>query len=209
MNKKYVVLAVLFVVVAVSFYAFAAKPRIVQEVGQKVIEAVAPTTYEPMFSPSPVVAAGTGSTEMYARIGDIMGGVDDKDHKGYVSVESFSWGVDKSGTSSPKSRALVLKIKTDKSSPKLFDATAKGTHQQRIDITLRRPGQMSDFMKWNIMDAVITSFSTSADLNNTSVDELSISVVGSIKAEYSEIKADGSKGASVSSGWDFKTGKAL
>ena len=207
MNKKYAVLAVLGVVVGVSFYALATKPKIVEDVGQKVIEAVAPRTYEPMFAPAAAEAAG--AVEMYARIGDIMGGVDDKDHKGYVSVESFSWGVDKSGTSSPKSRALVLKVKTDQSSPKFYEAAAKGTHHQRLEITLRRPGQTSDFMKWTIMDAVISSFSTSADLVNTSTDELSISIVGSVKAEYTEIKADGSKGAPVSSGWDFKTGKSM
>lgn len=208
MKKKYIVLAVLFVAVAVSFYAFAAKPKIAQDLGQKVMEAVAPTAYEPMFAPTAAEAAG--ATSIYAKIGDITGEVSEKDHKGYVAIDSWTWGTSRTGDTAggasgrTKAKELILKVKTDKSSPKLLEAAIKGTTLSRLEVALRQSGKSYDFMKWTITEAAITSFVTSASGTEASIDELTISITGSVKAEYRE-----SNGATITSGWNFKDNKSM
>lgn len=176
--------------------------------GKKVIEAVSPTTYEPMFAPAPAAAAGVETMEIYARIGDIRGEGNDREHKDWTEVQSFNWEVIKSG-STVKEGEVVLKMRTNKSSPKFYEAMLIGKHHPEAQIAFKRTSQSQDFLKWTLKDVVITSYSTLNDRSGESVDEVRLKIYQSATEEYTPFKPDGSPDAKVKAGWDFSKDTAI
>ncbi len=98
---------------------------------------VAPAT---VLSLAPV----TSDAAIYIKFDGIDGESTDKDHKGWIDVQHFSWGVSRStdeGTSNkviPKE--MVVTKELDKSSPKLFLATVTGETISKVTIRVTRPG---------------------------------------------------------------------
>jgi type VI secretion system secreted protein Hcp len=92
---------------------------------------------------SPLVSPASGG---YIKLGDIKGEATDKAHDGWIEVISMSQAITRqmaSGiTGSTRQRAsaqygdLILAKELDKSSPKLQEAVANGTHFPTITLEL-------------------------------------------------------------------------
>lgn len=89
-----------------------------------------------------------------------------------MTVTSFSWGVENSGT--PALHDLTVTKLIDKASPNLFLGTAIGHHFPQVTLVLNRPGATAGtpFVTYRLTDAVLTSDSQSGNGNNTPLERI-------------------------------------
>src|SRR5690606_28022874 len=96
-----------------------------------------------------LIASAGAAVDMYLKIEGIDGESTDKNHKDWIEVQSFSWGMSNSaslstggGTGVGKAQFIDLKIgkNLDRASPNLFLHGAQGRHIPEVVLVLRRAG---------------------------------------------------------------------
>jgi type VI secretion system secreted protein Hcp len=103
-------------------------------------------------------AAAHAAFNAFLNFGDIKGESTDKDHKDWISVESFTWGLPHAGTAAtraaaatrPALRSLTITKRLDKSSPLLSAACASGRHFNRVTLE-------QGYVRYELRDVVISS----------------------------------------------------
>jgi type VI secretion system secreted protein Hcp len=156
--------------------------------------------------------------DYFLKMDGVEGESTDSKHKGWIEVESWSWSEAQMGTHSSgggggagkvKMRDLAIVSKTDKSSPKLFQACATGQHIKTGTLSCRKAGgTQQEYLKITLSDVLVSSWSHSADSTGGALptDQFSINFA-KIEFEYKEQKADGSTGGTVKAGWDVAKNK--
>jgi len=91
---------------------------------------------------------GYAGVEMFIKIGDIKGEVQDPDYAGWSEVLSWSWGVGRAASASAagagdreapvQALPFVITKVVDKASPKLMEACAKGMKIPSVVLAVRR-----------------------------------------------------------------------
>jgi type VI secretion system secreted protein Hcp len=105
--------------------------------------------------------------DVFLKIEGIDGESQDKDHKGEIEVDSFSWGVSNTASSSggggggagkavPQDFSFAAPL--SKASPNLMLACATGRHLPRATLTCRKAG--FEFMKIRLDDVLVSSCET-------------------------------------------------
>ena len=158
--------------------------------------------------------------DYFLKIDGIQGESADAKHKGEIDVESWSWGVTQSGASSPgggggagkaTAQDFHFVARTSKASPKLFLACASGQHHKSAILTARTAGKsQQDFLKWTMTDVLVSSFQTGGSEAGqvVPIDQVSLNF-SKIEVEYRTQNPDGSPGAAIKEGWDFKANKKI
>ena len=101
--------------------------------------------------------------------------------------------------------------KLDKSSPKLFLATATGEHIKTAKLTCRKAGEQPlEYLRWSFSDLLVSSYQTSGSgqENSTPTDSFSLNFT-KMEFEYTETNADGSAGGTTKAGWDIKKNQKI
>jgi type VI secretion system secreted protein Hcp len=94
-------------------------------------------------------------------------------------------------------------MRTNKASPKLFQACASGDHLQSAVLSVRRPGKdTADFLQISLSDVLVSSFVSMGSSGGTDPMEEIMLNFSKIKVSYKPMKADGSLEGSVEAGWD-------
>ena|SRR5215469_5679522 len=160
--------------------------------------------------------------DAFMKISTIPGESTDDQHKDWIELLSFSWGVQqpKSVVSSAGSLAAeradfhdfsVTKV-IDKASPKLATACASGEHFNEVKIEVcRAGGDKQKYMEYKLTDVITTSFrlAGSREGETLPVEQVSFSY-GKIEKNYTETdKATGKGKGQVAAGWDLKTNKKV
>ncbi|MFY9299760.1 MAG: type VI secretion system tube protein Hcp [Candidatus Nitrosotenuis sp.] len=149
--------------------------------------------------------ADAAAVDYYLKLGDIKGESTDSKHKDWIDVESFSFGVSRSGGSGgggagKASFAAVSLVKTiDKSSPNLFVESASGKHFATAELVLVKSG--SEVMRWTLSDVLISSYQVNGG-DAVPTEQFSLNYA-KIVAEYS------SSAGPIKMGWDVKTNKRV
>jgi len=157
------------------------------------------------------------SLDAFIKIDGIPGESTDKKHQDWISVHSYSIGVEQE-TSSEKhdqgnatvGRAefddLTITKRVDIASPLLFKACAKGTHIKEIILQLHRAGgDKVLYMEYKLTNSIVSSWRPYADKDHKmSVETVSFNP-GKIELVYSQETRDG-KGIkqNISAGWDLE-----
>ena len=138
---------------------------------------------------------------------------DDK-YKGWIELESFSWGETNSGTAGhgagqgagkvqPQDFHFVKKV--DKASPVLYIGCATGQHFKKAELVGRKAGgKQVEYFKWTMEEVLISSYQVggSAASEIVPTEQLSLNFAA-LEFVYKEQKADGSLGGDVKQKYSF------
>ncbi len=148
------------------------------------------------------------ASSYFLKIDGIAGGSQDRDHKGEIELESFSWG-ETHQAAAPAATAIgkvhikdfqVTKL-MDKASPLLMLAAASGQHFKSAVLTAQKPGEPPQgYLTITLGDLMVSSYQTEAG-DPLPVDQVSFSF-GRIEITYRPQRPDGTFEAPVSAGWD-------
>ncbi len=154
-------------------------------------------------------------TDYFLKIKGIEGESSDKDHKGEIDLQSWSWGETQGGTHSSGGGGGAGKVsmqdfhftmKVNKATPKLMQACATGEHiDQAILICRKAGGQQQEYLKVTFSDLLVSSYQTggSASSDVIPTDQISLNF-SKIEFEYKEQKPDGTLGGAIKAGYDVK-----
>ena len=110
---------------------------------------------------------------LFIKFDGVDGECQDKDHKDWIDLLSFSWGLHKAGagaTGQTRRRGVVtvedvmVSKEYDKSSPKLAEAVCKGKVFPKVEIhnTATYGDARATFLKYELKNVVVTSHQVSA-----------------------------------------------
>jgi type VI secretion system secreted protein Hcp len=158
------------------------------------------------------------AVDYFLQIAGVEGESTDAKHKGWIDVDSWSWGETRpaapaggggGGAGKVQVQDLHFTSRVSKASPKLFLACASGQHFKEAKLVGRKAGKsQQEFLTWTFTDLLITGYQTSGaeDGEILPTDQVSLNFA-KLKVEYRTQKADGSLDAPVSGGWDVKSNK--
>jgi type VI secretion system secreted protein Hcp len=159
--------------------------------------------------------------DYFLRIDGVDGESTDSKHKGWIDVDSWSWGESQSATTHPGGggggagkvafQDFHFTTKVSKASPKLFLACASGQHLKEAQLVARKAGKaQQEFLTWTFSDLLVSSYQTSGiEAGDTLPMDQVLLNVSRVKVEYRAQKADGSLDAAMTAGWDIKTNKKV
>lgn len=159
------------------------------------------------------------AVDYFLQITGVEGESTDAKHKGWLDVESWSWGETNSasthvGGGSGAGRVaindLFFTTQVSKASPKLFLACASGQHLKEAKLVGVKAGKgRQEFLTWTFSDVLVTAYQTGGtEADAGPRDQVSLNFA-KLKVEYKAQKADGSLDAPVSAGWDVKANSKL
>lgn len=163
-------------------------------------------------SPAPV--AGAAQADYFLKLEGVEGEADDKQHKGEIEIQSFSWGVSQkrdasSGQATGKALFDGIKFKKqlDKSSPILFRSVPEGKMYKSAVLTAIDENS-NQYLRVSFFDVFVVDYSEMGDAGASPMDSFSLSY-GKIVFEYFPVGAGGGAGAVVVRGWDVKANKGI
>ena len=156
------------------------------------------------------------AVDYFLKIDGIQGESTDAEHKGEISILSWSWGETQAtvsgaggGAGKVSMQDFRLSKAVDKASPKLFLACASAQRIKDAVLSCRKAGANQDFMSLTLSEVTVSSYEVVGN-SGAVVDPTDQAVLHFAKIEfkYVEQKPDGSMGASTKTGWDVKNNKA-
>lgn len=160
------------------------------------------------------------AVDMFLEIKECPGESTKKGHEGQIEITSFSFGAVQSGSfarggaggGSGKAEFQDISIvkEVDKSSPKLFQACAAGTHFQMATIYVRKAGDKPlEYYKVELKDLIVSSVQNSGAAGGDSVMESITLNTAQINFTYVEQDAKGGAGKTVTAGYDVRAGQKV
>lgn len=157
------------------------------------------------------------AVDMFLEIKEVPGESSKKGHEGQIDIESFSFGAIQSGSfakggaggGAGKATFQDISIvkEVDKSSPKLFQACAAGTHFPAATIFVRKAGDKPlEYYKIELKDLIVSGIQNSGSSGGDNVMESITFNTASINFTYVEQDAKGGAGKTVTAGYDIRTG---
>lgn len=157
------------------------------------------------------------AVDMFLEIDGIDGESKDDKMKGQIHIESFSFGVEQVGTADSggglgagkaKFEDFEFTMPTQKASPKLYAACAKGTHIPKAVLSIRKAGGTQDtYLKHTFKELLVSSFRT-ANGDPQPQDTVKFNFV-ELSTEYKEQDSSGALGGAVTAGYNLKSNKAI
>jgi type VI secretion system secreted protein Hcp len=151
--------------------------------------------------------------DTHMKMPDVPGEATHKDHKDWIEILSWSWGVSNAasiaGGGSGRGKAVGSNLsfmhKYDKASPVLAKQCIAGKHFPEVTMTARKAGDgQKDFMKVTMKEVFITGVQPSSGGDGSIVENVTLSY-GQIAFEYKPQDDKGGVGGPVSFDWNVKT----
>jgi len=160
------------------------------------------------------------AVDQFIKIGDIKGESQDKTHGGEIDVLAWSWGMSQTGdmhggggggAGKVSVQDVSLTKYVDKSSPVLMQACSDGSQYKEAALVVRKAGKTPlEYLVITMNDVIVTSVSTGGSGGEDRLTENVTLNFRTVKVDYQEQKADGSKqGGPVKYGWDIKGNTSL
>jgi type VI secretion system secreted protein Hcp len=161
--------------------------------------------------------------DAFLKVDNVVGASTDDQHKDWIEVLSYGWGVDQPQTTSASSHGSLSAERANfhsfnvvtalsKHSPILALACASGEHFPKAVLQIcRAGGDKQPYMEYKLTDVMVTAFRPGGSGKGESLplEEVSFSY-GKIEWKYTETKVAGGKGSgNVAAGWDLKTNKKV
>jgi type VI secretion system secreted protein Hcp len=158
------------------------------------------------------------AADYFLQITGIAGESTDSKHKGWIDVESWSWGETNTppvttgggaGAGKVQVQDFHFTTRVSKASPGLFLACATGQHMKEAKLAAVKSGAMQqEFLTWTFSDVLISGYQTGGGAGDLVMDQVSLNFA-KLKVEYKAQKADGSLDTAITAGFDVKTSKKL
>ena len=160
------------------------------------------------------------SVDMFLEIKEVPGESMKKGHEGQIDIVSFSFGAVQHGSfarggaggGSGKAEFQDISIvkEVDKSSPKLFQACAAGTHFPKSTIFVRKAGDKPlEYYKVELKDLIVSSVQNSGSSSGDAVMESITLNCAVINFTYVEQDAKGGAGKTVTAGYNVRTSEKV
>jgi type VI secretion system secreted protein Hcp len=156
----------------------------------------------------------------YIKFDGIDGESQDKDHKGWSDIDSFSQGLVKPGTGTGVQRRrsdvefqdITISKSLDKASPKLAEAVAKGKVFPKVEIHVTRSytdkGRQTYYL-YELKNVMVTAYQVGGAVQSSDIPMESLALnFEEIKVEYKEAGADGKEKGSVCYTWEVEEGES-
>ena len=142
----------------------------------------------------------------YLKFDGVDGESTDKDHKGWIDIESFSQTITRPNSDSTGARSrggatlgdIVVAKELDKSSPKLAESVLIGNVFPTVEFQLA--SSAGTYFTYELKNVIVTSYSISGDADQIPMEEFSLSF-GEIKVTYTEMDSEGNKKGNVEYSW--------
>jgi type VI secretion system secreted protein Hcp len=152
--------------------------------------------------------------DAFMEVAGIKGDCTDKDHTGWIEIQSFSHGLSQqiggsrsSGGAATAGRCdhqdFTIIKELDFATPKLLEKCCDGEHIAKVVIDLCRAGQNKiSFMKITLSDVVVSSISPGGSAGGSMpVESLSLNY-GKVEWLYTQTTSKGEKKGQMKAGWD-------
>jgi type VI secretion system secreted protein Hcp len=159
------------------------------------------------------------ATDMFLMIDDVKGESVDSKHKGWIDVQSWSWGMSQpgsshSGTGSGAGRVSVQDLSivkyVDMATPNLMKMCCSGKHFKLATLEIRKAGgEALVYVKIELNDGIVTGVSTAGGTGDERLTETVTLNFASFKYNYTPQDAKGSGGGAVPCGWDIAKNTAI
>ena len=155
---------------------------------------------------------------LFIKFDGVDGEANDKDHKQWTDVLSFSWGLHKAGagaTGQTRRRGVatvedvVCTKEFDKSSPKLAEAVLSGKVFPKVEIhnTATYGESRATYLKYELKNVMVSSYQTAGAGGGDAVPTDSFSLnFEEVKQTYVEYDAKGGKKGNVEMTWKVEEG---
>lgn len=156
---------------------------------------------------------------LFIKFDGVDGEANDKDHKSWCDVLSFSWGMHKAGsgaTGQSRRRGVVtvedvvVTKEYDKSSPKLSEAVCVGKVFPKVEIhntATYGDGARATYLKYELKNVMVSSCNVSAASSGDAVPTETFSLnFEEVKQTYVEYDAKGGKKGNVEMTWKVEEG---
>ena len=125
--------------------------------------------------------------DAFLKIETIDGESTAKGHEGAIELLSYSWGATQSGvagggtgggggTGKVTLQDFHFVANFSKASPRLFEGVATGRHYPTADLSVRKAGANTDFVKLRMSDVIISSYQVGGS-GEIPTDQVSINFV--------------------------------
>ena len=160
------------------------------------------------------------AVDMFLKLDGIIGESQDKTHKGEIHIESFSWGMNQTGTFGTGGGGGAGKVQVhdisitkfvDKSTPELMLHCANGKHISNGLITVRKAGENPlEYMKIKLTDVLVSAVQDAGHSSGELITENVTLNFAKINVDYQEQDSKGkAAGGPVRMGWDVKANAKL
>jgi type VI secretion system secreted protein Hcp len=160
------------------------------------------------------------AVDMFLEIKECPGESTKKGHEGQIDITSFTFGAVQSGSfarggagggaGKAEFQDISIVKEVDKSSPKLFQACAAGTHFQKATIYVRKAGDKPlEYYKVELSDLIVSSVQNSGSSSGDTVMESITFNTAKINFTYVEQDAKGGAGKTVTAGFDVRAGEKV
>ncbi|XZE45086.1 type VI secretion system tube protein Hcp [Pirellulaceae bacterium SH467] len=137
-----------------------------------------------------VTEAPASAVDYLLEIDGIKGESSDSQHKGSISIESFSWGMSNHPTTGGSGGKVSMQDfhfvrPTDASSPDVFRALAQGKHFSKAVLMVRKSSERpQEYLKWQMEDLLVSSYRSSGQVDSLPLEEFSLNF-GTLKGQFS------------------------
>jgi len=162
-----------------------------------------------------VVSPALAATDMFLEIKGIPGEAADSQHRDWIEVDSFTWGVSTqtdaaTGRASgrPIAQSLVIRKVIDRASPTLYQACAQGQRIPSATLAVREAGVAPmDYLIVELQDVLVSSVSLDGDAAAFPMEEISLAY-SKIAWKYTSTDAAGKPTTEVTASWDTGAGSS-
>jgi type VI secretion system secreted protein Hcp len=158
-------------------------------------------------------------SDYFLKIDGIEGESKDDKHKKEIDLQSFSWGVNNSGsmavgggggTGKSSFQDFHFTKLVEKSSPNLMQACATGKHIPKAVLTVRKAGEkQQEYYKITLSDVLISSWQNGGHGGDGTVPESFSLNFSKIEFEYKPQDSKGGLEGSLFGKWDVKANKTF
>jgi type VI secretion system secreted protein Hcp len=145
--------------------------------------------------------------DIFLKVDGIQGESTDRTHRNEIIISSFDWMEAMQGTVSDAGAGQLIwsdfnfTMVTNKASPEIFLAVAKGTIIPSAKLTVRTSGGTQiEFLTWEFKDVRFTFFSESGTTSDRPVEDFGIAFSW-MRMNYTQIRPNGSAGGTISEEW--------
>jgi type VI secretion system secreted protein Hcp len=160
------------------------------------------------------------AVDMFLEVKEVPGESMKKGHEGQIDIVSFSFGAVQHGSfarggpgggaGKAEFQDISIVKEVDKSSPKLFQACAAGTHFPKATVFVRKAGDKPlEYYKVELKDLMVSSVQNSGSSSGDTVMESITLNCAVINFTYVEQDAKGGAGKTVTAGFDVRAGEKV
>ncbi len=157
------------------------------------------------------------AVDMFLKLETVEGESMDEAHKREIDVLSWEFGATQTGTAHLGGGAgggrveiqdVLLRKRSDRSSPILFSLCCKGDHIPKAVLSVRKAGGSPlEYLKVCLAKVLVTGYSTGGTDHSDQIIETVRLNFAKARIEYVPQKDDGSGAPSVNKGWDIEANK--